>query len=467
MMGAWPRRAWASLGSIRVRLTLWYVALLALILAGLGAFLYVSLSQMLHRELEQSLASSSDQLAASFLAGGRQGVAAAIGVLPSGTVAILYDARGGQLIANDLREPLAPVVEALAGAPRRERTFDTVALPGRGAGWRVLTAPIVIGGQRVAVLQVARSEQAIDEALRALALLMAVAIPAMLLVAVGGGLFLASRALGPIDRITRTAGSIQADNLSQRIGHSGSRDEVGRLATTFDTMLDRIQDAFQKQRQFTADASHELRTPLAILASQIDLALERQRSAGEYEDVLKSLREDAARMSQLVAQMLTLARADAGQEALDRETMDLGDLAEQVVAAMQPLADQRQVRLSVRPGPPVPVKGDQARLTQLALNLIDNGLRYTPAGGEVTVSTAIEGGDALLSVADTGIGIAEEHAPHLFERFYRVDKARSRAGGGTGLGLAICRWIAEAHGGSIGVRSEPGRGSVFTVRIPA
>lgn len=465
MTRGWCSRLWAFLRTIRVRLTLWYVALLAVILITFGAFLYVSLSRALHNELERSLTASSDQLAAAFLTGGRPGLVQAIGTLPPGTVAILYDARGQQLFANSLREPLAPVVQALVGAAQRNTTFDAVGLPG-GGRWGVLTGPIVIGGQPVAILQVARSKQDIDVALHHLILLMAIAIPVILLVAVGGGLFLASRALGPIDRITRTVGSIEADNLSQRVGYRSSRDEVGRLAATFDAMLDRVQGAFQKQREFTADASHELRTPLAILTSQIDVALERERTAREYEDVLGSLREDTSRMSQLVTQMLTLARADAGQEVLSRESVDLREMAEHVVFAMQPLAEQRQVRLSADTSAPVLVDGDQTRLMQLIVNLVDNGLRYTPAGGSVTVSALAEDGHGVLRVADTGVGIAREHLPRLFERFYRVDKARARAEGGTGLGLSICRWIVQAHGGTIDVESEPGRGSIFTARIP-
>ncbi len=466
MIRTWALRTWGFIRTIRFRLTLWYVTLLAIILVAFGLFLYVSLSRTLHDEVRSSLTTSADRLSNAFLTGGRQGVSEVIASLPSGTVAILYDARGQQLVANDLREPLAPVVEALLSAAKHSRTFDSVKLPGGGGEWGVLSAPVTVNGQPVAILQIARSQQDVAVALHKLALLMDVAIPAMLLLAIGGGLFLASRALDPIDRMTRTVGGIGADDLSQRVRYRGSRDEVGRLAATFDGMLERIESAFGRQRRFTADASHELRTPLAVLTSQIDVALERRRTPEEYEELLKSLRDDASRMSQLVSQMLTLARADAGQETMDREALDLRELAEHVVSAMGPLAEQRKVRLALTPGAAVPVSGDQTRLSQLVVNLVDNGLRYTPAGGMVTVSASTEDGWAVLKVGDTGVGIAPEHLPHLFERFHRVDKARARAEGGTGLGLSICKWIAEAHGGSIGVESEPGRGSTFSVKLP-
>jgi signal transduction histidine kinase len=233
-------------------------------------------------------------------------------------------------------------------------------------------------------------------------------------------------------------------------------------------MLDRLEAAFQRQRQFTADASHELRTPLAMLRSQIDVALQRRRRGGEYEQILASLREDTERLSQMVGELLTLARADAGQEVLEREPVNLDELAIQVVAAMQPLAATRgvQLRHEAGPGPGAVVLGDQTRLMQLFVNLVDNGLKYTPAGGVVVVSVHADAERITVRVTDTGVGIAAEHLPHLFERFYRADAARARAEGGAGLGLAICQWIAHAHGGTIVIDSEAGRGTAVSVALP-
>lgn len=459
------RRAWANLRTIRVRLTLWYVALLAVILAAFSAFLYVDLSRSLHDEVDRLLRSEAQRLIATLdIEDGQPRFGDGPDNLQVGTVAALYDPTGQHLLANDPRQPLPAVAEALGRAAQGQQTLTTIRFPD-GTEWRVLTTPVAENGRPITVLQVARAERDIEATLGQLMTLMALAVPLTLLLAIAGGVFLAGRALNPIDRITRMAAAISARDLSQRLNLSGN-DEVGRLAATFDRMLDRLEAAFQRQRQFTADASHELRTPLTMLRSQIDVALERRRSAAEYARVLASVREDTDRIGQLLGDLLTLARADAGREPLARERVDLNDLAEQVVTAMQPLARQRGLGLQRGNGVPVPVEGDQTRLMQLLVNLVDNALKYTPSGGAVTVSAGQEAGWGVLLVVDTGIGIAPEHLPHLFERFYRVDKARARSEGGTGLGLAICRWIAEAHGGTIGVESQPGGGTTFTVRLP-
>jgi heavy metal sensor kinase len=457
-------RAWAALATLRVRLTLWYVALLAAILLAFSAFLYASLARTLHDQVDRSLADHAQRIVDALeVQDGRVELGDAPDDQAAGMVTVAYGPTGQQLVAGGSPPPPPGLLAALAAMPRGERALRTVAVAGEE--WRVLTVPVVERGRVAAVVQVARSEREVGAALRGLLSLMGVAVPLTLLVAVAGGLFLAGRALDPIDRITRAAARIGAEDLSRRLGFRG-RDEVGRLAATFDDMLDRLERAFQRQRQFTADASHELRTPLALLSSQAEVALARPRPAAEYRRVLTSVHEDARRMSQLVAELLTLARADAGQEAVAREPLDLGELVAQVVEAMAPLADARGVRLRTGGVVPAVVAGDQTRLTQLLVNLVDNALTYTPAGGDVTVSVAVEGGTAAIAVADTGIGIAPEHLARVFERFYRADPARERGRGGAGLGLAISQWIARAHGGDISATSEPGRGTTFTVRLP-
>jgi heavy metal sensor kinase len=449
-----------------VRLTLWYVALLAVILLAFSGLLYLTLSRGLREELDVTLSTEAVRLISSM---DFENNAPQLGEGPDnlriGTVAALYDSGGRRLLAYDVRQPLPLLPESLRQAAQGQQTFVTAALAD-GTQWRVLTAPVFENGFQVGILQVGRPVAEVDATLRQLSLLLVVAVPLTLLVASAGGLFLARRALGPIDGITRAAAAIGADDLSQRLNFRGSHDEVGRLAATFDRMLDRLDRAFRRQRQFTADASHELRTPLTMLASQIDVALERKRTSAEYERLLRSLREDASRMTQLVSELLTRARADAGQQLLTSEELDLGGLVSSVVQAMQPLALQRSIQLADDAQPHVTISGDQTRLSQLLINLVDNALRYTPSGGRVHVAVKEEAGWAELSVVDTGIGIAAEHLPHLFERFYRADPARARTDGGAGLGLAIAEWITQAHGGQIRVASEVGRGSTFTVRLP-
>jgi heavy metal sensor kinase len=460
------RRLVRGATSIRVRLTLWYVALLAVILVAFSGVLYVTLSRSLREEMDITLMAEAGRLIATM---DFENDAPHLGDSPDnlriGTVAALYDSSGRRLLAYDPRQPLPLLPDALRQAAQGQTLLLTTSL-GDGTQWRVLTTPVVENGIQFGVLQVGRPVGEVDATMRQLALLLALAVPFTLLVASAGGLFLAGRALDPIDRITRAAAAIGAADLSRRLNFRGNRDEVGRLAATFDRMLDRIDRAFRRQRQFTADASHELRTPLTMLASQIDVALERKRTPADYDRLLRSLREDATRMTQLVSELLTLARADAGQQLLTTEELDMSELVSSVVQSMQPLAVQRGLQLTARVHPHVSVRGDQTRLTQLVINLVNNALTYTAEGGNVTVVVQAQGGFAELDVEDTGVGIAAEHLPHLFERFYRADPARARAEGGAGLGLAIAQWITQAHGGQISVESKIGHGSTFTVRLP-
>jgi heavy metal sensor kinase len=458
-------RAWVTLNTIRARLTLWYVVLLALTLVGFSAFLLLSLSHNLYAALDESLRTASRQIVEDL--DSRRGVPRLGGEFPPGVLVALYDAEGDELLGTNTSSLFPQDARARAQAARGDQVFSTAILP-ENEQWRVMSTRALTDEGVPAVLQISRPEREVRAALGQLSMLMAIAIPLILLLAVVGGLFMAGRALGPVDRITRAAQSIGAEDLSKRLNLPPAPDEVGRLATTFDQMLDRLDRAFRRQQQFTADASHELRTPLAVLRSEADVALERPRTAAEYQQALANIRSDAARMARLLSGLLTLARADGGREALTMEPLALDVLAEEVVASMAPLAQTRSVHLerSSTDWQPAMVSGDQTRLMELTVNLIDNGLKYTPEGGTVTVSVGQERDEAVLRVSDTGIGIASKDLPHLFERFYRVDQARARSDGGFGLGLALSQWIVETHGGSITVASQPGAGSTFTVRLP-
>jgi len=455
-----------TLRTIRARLTLWYVLLLAIILVAFSGFLLLTLALDLQKVVDQSLTNEAQQVQGNLQDGnGQLSLGQNPDLLPPAYAVALYDPTGKHLIASDPGQPLPVLASALRRASKGHETFTTIQVPS-GETWRALTIPVTRGTRQVGILQVARSQQDVVVAIDQLLRLILIAIPTTLLMASAGGLFLAARALGPIDRITRAAGQIGADDLSYRLQQSHNADEVGRLATTFDQMLDRLDRAFRRQRRFTADAAHELRTPLAMLTSQIDLSLDRPRSSAEYQAVLRSIREDASHLSQLVSELLTLARADSGDQNLVREAFALDVLVGDVVESMALLAASHDVHLDLAAQAPVNVLGDQTRLTQLLVNLVDNGLKYTPPGGRVTVSLNREDQQAVIRVADTGPGIEPEHLPHVFERFYRGDAARTRGDGGTGLGLAICRWIVQSHGGDIGVLSAPGQGTVFTVTLP-
>lgn len=302
-----------------------------------------------------------------------------------------------------------------------------------------------------------------------------------LLVAIGGAYWLADRALWPVKAITQTAQDISETDLSRRL-NIHSQDELGRLAGTFDRMLARLEAAFNRQRQFTADASHELRTPLTIIGLETGRALSSGRTVEEYRRSLQVIKSENEFMTRLVGELLTLARMDAGQVMLNREKLDLSDLALEVVERHAQLAKARDIQLQTGELPELPILGDRTYLAQMISNLVDNAIKYSPHGDghwvrvETRASISGELPAAVLSVADNGSGIAAEHLPHLFERFYRVDSARSHNPTqessnpeeipGSGLGLAITQWIAQVHGGSITVQSQPGSGTVFEIRIP-
>jgi heavy metal sensor kinase len=287
----------------------------------------------------------------------------------------------------------------------------------------------------------------------------------VLAVGLAGGWLLSRRAVRPIEAMTATAADISADNLSRRIDLAEVDSELGRLGQVLNAMFARLEAAFARQVQFTADASHELRTPLAIIHSHAELALARPRCAEEYREALEASLRAARRMKGLVDGLLTLARADAGRLEMTRDRLDLETLVEESAALVAPLADAAGVRVSLD-ARPAAVTGDAGRLTQVVTNLLTNAIHYNRAGGSVTVTVGVTGREAVLAVADTGCGIPEADREHIFERFYRVDKARSRALGGSGLGLAICKSIVEAHGGEISFSTEVDRGTTFTVRLP-
>lgn len=288
---------------------------------------------------------------------------------------------------------------------------------------------------------------------------------AILTLGVVGGGWLSGRAIRPIATMSATAKSISAENLSHRIDLKETDNELGQLALVLNQTFDRLQSAFEQQARFTADASHELRTPLSVIMTQIELALSKPRSSDEYLAALEACQRASRRMRSLIDSLLLLARFDSGQPELKVERLDLSEIATESVELVRPLADERHIQLG-SDTPPVPFVGDRQRLGQVVTNLLSNAIRYNHDGGRVDVRVERVNGDAVVSVSDTGIGIPAGDLPHIFERFFRVDRARARADGGTGLGLAICQSVVEAHGGQITARSELQRGTTVEVRLP-
>lgn len=302
--------------------------------------------------------------------------------------------------------------------------------------------------------------------LRHLAMLLAATGAGVLVVGLVGGWIISNRAVRPISQMSATAEAISVQNLSQRINVTETDSELGRLASVLNQMFDRLEAAFQRQVRFTADASHELRTPVAIILADAELTLTRERSPQDYRETIETCHRAARRMKSLVDALLTLARMDSGEFELHHQPFDLGQVAGECVDLLRPLACQRRLKLEFDAAP-AEMNGDPERIAQVVMNLVTNAVNYNRDDGEVRVNVARENGEVVLSVADTGIGIPLEDQAHIFERFYRVDKARSRELGGSGLGLAICRSIVQAHRGTISFTSEPDQGTTFVARFPA
>jgi len=302
-------------------------------------------------------------------------------------------------------------------------------------------------------------------AMRRLALWLTVAGTTVLLLGLAGGWWVATRAIRPIDAISATAVRIANGDLSQRISTADTDNELGRLAGVLNSTFARLEAAFTQQARFTSDASHELRTPVSVILSQTQTALSRERTSPEYREALEACQRAARRMKALTESLLQLARLDAGQEPMKRERFDLARVARECVELVRPLAAERGLQIHCQVST-LECVGDAERLGQVITNLLTNAIHFNRDQGEVRLSARTEDGAVLLTVADTGQGIPAEDIPHLFERFYRVDKSRSRIQGRNGLGLAICKAIVEAQGGTIEVASQVGVGSICTVRLP-
>ena len=291
-------------------------------------------------------------------------------------------------------------------------------------------------------------------------------VPIALAASVFGGLALANKSLQPVNAITTRARRITAENLDQTIPERDVDDEIGRLTSTINEMIRRLHGSFAQVRQFSADASHELRTPLTIMRGELELALRSTKSPEEYRRILESSLEEIMRMTSIIDNLLTLAKADQGIYHAEFSEVDLHAMVEELFEDSELLAQPKHISVELKANAPITIVGDRVRLRQLFLNLIDNAIKYTPEGGKVTLGVEQQNGSAIFQVEDTGIGIPPEELEKVFDRFYRVDKARSRELGGSGLGLSIAKWIAELHRGTIGVKSEVRKGSTFTVTLP-
>ena len=446
--------------SIRIRLTLWYLAVIVILLFIFSFVAYFMLSYNLYHNLDKTLFDRANQLRPTIRITGGQLI---LPLQPNETL-LVYDADGtlirefGLMLDTDNINGL--VEKALLG----ENSFATTVTTEK-QGIRIYATSFMISFNNRAAIVIGQLTSNITQVLSTFRYVVILTAVVVIILAGMGGLFLASRVLKPVERITTTAQEIGESDLSRRI-NIGTDDELGKLASTLNGMIERLEKAFNRQRQFTADASHELRTPLAIMQAESTLALSKERTEADYRKSLEMISQESAYMSSVIGKLLFLARSEAGKEPLHFEDIDIKELITELSTNMEALADDKKIKLAVDARESLIVNGDRIKLRQLFINILENAIRYTPGNGSISISLSRKDVNALVIISDTGIGIPEEHLPHIFERFYRVDKARSRAEGGVGLGLAISQYIAESHGGKIEVESQVEKGTTFYVSIP-
>ena len=461
--------------SIRFRLTAWYAGLLALLLVLFGGSTWFGLAHYLRRSLGESLARQAQQIGENFL----------LDVQTSGERYVVDEinehyspeqndhfvrvtrADGSALFVSgipinkgfDPSQVSAAQPSLLRASTREEHLPD-------GGELLIYSLPFTARDGGRFLIESGAPYNSIEDALRGLLLTLALGLPAVIAIAVGGGYWIMRRALRPLDEIAGGAKRITSRNLNERLPAPHSGDEVERLALALNQMIARLDESFQYIRRFTADASHELRTPLTVLRGELEAMAQHPRLNEEMRDTVGSSLEETERLTKIVESLLAISRLDAGEAQVERIGFDLAELAVMTTEQIRLLAEDKNIKLEVETNGMAPFEGDPARIKQVIVNLVDNAIKYTPEGGEVRVSVRAENGHVVLLVEDNGTGIPAEALPHVFERFYRVDKARSRQMGGAGLGLAIVKSIVTAHGGQVTVESDEGRGSRFRVSLP-
>ncbi len=459
--------------SIRFRMTAWYAGLLAGLLILFGSVAYLGLEHYLRHSMSESLAGQAQQIA---------------GLLEN------VDASGEKYVVDEIEEHSAPESRSrfirvtspdgsmlFESGPPKDRSFNPSELPrapssplealrevrlqgGYDLVIYTLSCPSPSGGRFT--IEAGVPDQELREVLRGLLIGLSLALPLVVGVAVGGGYLLMRKALSPLQEIAFSAEKISSHNLNERLPLPGTGDELERLTASLNRMIGRLETAFQHISRFTADASHELRTPLTALRGELEATAEYSQLPREARETIGSALEETERLSKIVQGLLAVSRLDAGEAEMEKVSLDLSELASSTAEQMRLLAEDKNISLSCNAPEPVMIEGDRARMKQVVVNLLDNAINYTSPGGTVRLAVRMAGDRAILEVEDNGVGISKEALPHIFERFYRVDKARSRQLGGAGLGLSIVQAICTAHGGEVLVDSAEGRGSKFTVRLP-
>lgn len=464
--------------SLAFRLAVWYALLLSATFALVGTGMYYGLEQYLSSRLSDSLTRRSEQ------------VEQILQQAPAGTgdaqIARSVDTRVAPEFNNRfVRITRSPSTLIYRSGRPDDHSFDPAAIgplsgpwPAHSAARRALTSdgPVMISATPVItpsgryLVELGSSLEQVDAVQDRLLSLLGLLLPVLVACAVGGGYLLVQGALRPVERMSQTAARISVQNLDERLPVVRTGDALQELSLSLNHMLGRLRESVQSSRRFLADASHELRTPLTVIKGELQETLRDPQCPAELSERIGSTLEEVARLERLVSGLLVISRLDAGDAQREWLEVDLAELAASTLEQMRLVAEDRGVQLNSASLQPLTVRGDRSRLKQVIVNLLDNAIKFTPRGGSVTLRTEAHEGDGYLEVSDTGIGIPPAAQPYVFDRFYRVDEARSRADGqeigGTGLGLSIVRSICSAHGAEVDVQSTPGQGSRFRVRFP-
>ena len=440
--------------SVRVRLTLWYTLILACIVLVFSISVYLFVKSRLGQQFDRQLDKEFEAIAGEV----SEEPGDVRDLEPESSAKLFQLVQGKNIFFQTGPYQKAELPEILSVPTVKYLTFRSAS----GRRFRLITGPTKNGF----VLTVAQDEEALWGSLRTLFMILALALPSALVLAALGGSVMASRLLKPVASMAHQAEKISAENLIERLPVENPEDEFGKLATVFNHTLTRLQNAFERLQRFTADASHELRTPLTALQSVGEVALQEDLDAGAYRDRIGSMLEETARLTRLVDSLLLLTRADRGELLVNRKDQDVTRLVEKAVEDMRIMAEEKSQRLMTNLQRGATGSVDEDTLRRALVNVLDNAIKYTPQGGAISVGLKESEGQLIIEVTDTGPGIAAEHREKIFDRFYRVEKDRSREIGGAGLGLAIAKWAVEANGGRIELESRENHGSTFRIVLP-
>jgi len=442
--------------TIKTRITLWYALLLLFILVIFNVFIYMITSRILLKNNEDLLVEDTRQVFSIIQSEGYLlRFETPYKIIATNSYFVIFDASGKTSLASE-------ILPEIISLPIEKEQIRYV--PINGNTWVVSDTAVKKGGEIIGWVRVSRSLEFTLKVLKNLRLIMFVSVPFYMMLASLGGFFLASRALRPIDRMTKIAKEISKGDLSRRIKLEDTHDEVGRLAETFDDMLDKLESSIRKERQFASDASHELRTPIAVINAQVEQALSSKRKISDYREALKTVGNEGRKMNHIISQLIMIYRSEEGRYKFNFEVIELNETIRDIVEEFRTITDSKKINIDFNPKEQIKLKADQTLITRLFINLIENAMNYTGDNGKIKINTWVANGLANATIDDTGIGIAEKDIPYIFDRFYQAESSRS--GNGTGLGLSIVKWIIDVHKGQIDVKSNLDKGTTFTIKLP-